>query len=325
MRRSHEAGLTLVETLATLSIAAILLTALGQVLTQGLRARADAGTRNALAENGRFALDRMAWAIGRTDALLLPLPDNPGTNWREHVREQTVPASTPEGDSTFATAVLAVALPDDVDLDGDGADADDDGDGARDEDAPADATHDFANGIAGIDDDGDGIADEGSGSSDDDEDGSEDEDPVNGSDDDGDGAVDEDAPADREGDGCPGSCSIDEDGDGQVDEGVASDDDEDASAGDDPIDPLVFRLSGGDLVERTPVPWNEDGVTGPDGPVDGLDFTETVLASGVTRFRVERIPATGSGPELVDLTLELANPVGEPLSLHTRVRVGGRR
>ena len=75
----------------------------------------------------------------------MPLKDNPNTNWPEHIREQTVPPSPPIGDSTLATAVLAVTLPAYVDLDNDGfPDADDDRDGLIDEDLPNDNHHDFS-------------------------------------------------------------------------------------------------------------------------------------------------------------------------------------
>ena len=47
------------------------------------------------------------------------------------------------------------------------------------------------------------------------------------------------------------------------------------------------------------------------------------IAENVTRFRVERVPQNGDRSQIVDLTLELTNPVTETVSLNTRVRVGG--
>jgi hypothetical protein len=256
----------------------------------------------------------MVTAVRGTNRLLLPLADSPKTNWRENVREQTVPASPPEGDSSLATAVLAVTLAPDLDIDGDGiADADNDKDGRVDEDRSDDASNDGAAGIIGIDDDGDGAVDEGSIVPDDDEDAGDDEDFVNGADDDGDGSIDEDAPHDNNSDGQSGIAGIDDDGDGSVDEGHQHDDDEDGTRDEDWLDVHVFYLRGAELVERRP---NLN-------PTDGTDFSEHVIAENVTRFRVERIPDVGKRAVLVDITLELAEPGGEAVSLNVRLRAGG--
>jgi hypothetical protein len=254
----------------------------------------------------------------------LPLPDNPNTNWPENIREQTIPPSAPIGSSTFASAVLAVTLPEYVDLDADGfADADDDRDGRIDEDLPNDIHHDFEPGISLIDDDGDGSIDDGTGWAEDDEDGSENEDPVDGIDNDGDGSIDEDPASDNNGDACPGICGVDDNSDGIVDLEAADDDDEDGGTFDDPYDPVVFYLDGSNLMERMPVPWNADGISTPDGPVDGRDFVESVIAENVTRFRVERPLPSSPGHQLVDLTLELTGPDGHVTSVTNRVRIGG--
>ena len=186
--------------------------------------------------------------------------------------------------------VLAVLLDPTLDRDRDGfVDADNDKDGLVDEDLGDDATNDGAPGIIGIDDDNDGMVDEAS-VSDDDEDGLSDEDDANGVDDDGDGRVDED-------------------------QGSLLDDDADALANEDWLDPVVFRLSGTSLLERVPVP----------NPVDGTDYTESVLAENVSRFRVERLPpGTDDRALLVLIVLELAGPRGSTLSLSSHVRVPRR-
>ena len=172
-----------------------------------------------------------------------------------------------------------------------------------------------------IDDDGDGQVDEGNGYSDDESTTSND-DPLNGVDDDNDGNVDEDPASDSNGDGCPGICGVDDDGDGTIDDGSTDDDDEDGGTFDDPYDPVVFFLDGASLVERMPVPWNEDGISAPDGPVDGRDFIESVIAENVTLFRVERV-AESTSPQLLDLRLELTGPSGQVFSMDARVRLGG--
>ena len=71
-----------------------------------------------------------------------------------------------------------------------------------------------------------------------------------------------------------------------------------------------------------PVPWNEDGISTPDGPVDGRDYVESVIADNVTRFRVERLGDAGSQPTMVALTLELES-AGATASIATEVRIGG--
>ena len=321
---NRRAGFTYVELMAALAIATVILLGLSGVVGQALESREYAGENNRLTRDARFALGRMVDTVGRSRRLLLPLADNPATDWPEHIREQTLPPSPPIGSSTLATAVLAVTLPADVDLDFDGyPDADDDRDGLIDEDLPNDSHHDFFPGIMGIDDDGDGSVDEGGGWAEDDEDGVENEDPLDGIDNDGDGSVDEDPGSDNDGDGCPGICGVDDDGDASIDDGTFDDDDEDGGSFDDPYDPVVYYLSGNQLIERLPVPWNADGISTPNGPVDGRDFVESVIAENVTRFRVERLLPDG-GAQLVDLTLELTSPVsGDRVSLRTRVRVGG--
>ena len=315
---------TYIEMMLSVTITAIVMLALMGVVNTATETSDQVRERNDLTRQARFAMQRMARFAGHSRRLLLPLRDKPLTNWPENIREQTIPPSAPIGDSTFSSAVLAVTLPAFVDLDQDGfPDADDDKDGRIDEDLPNDVTHDFFPGIIGIDDDGDGSVDEGSGWAEDDEDGVMNEEPLDGIDNDGDGSIDEDPASDNNGDGCPGACGVDDDGDGNIDEGSADDDDEDGSTFDDPYDPVVYYLNGGSLIERMPARWNTDGISTPDGPVDGRDFEESVIAENVTRLRFERLD-DGTALELVDILLELTDPTsGETVSLQTRVRIGG--
>ncbi len=85
----------------------------------------------------------------------------------------------------------------------------------------------------------------------------------------------------------------------------------------------MFYLVGDALVERMPVPWNADGNSSPDGPVDGRDFVESVIAENVSFFRVEKPVPGASGEQLVELTLELTGPTGTTTSLTSRIRIGG--
>lgn len=318
----RQSGFTLIELLIAIVLASLLLAATNGIVSNALGTDELVDERNRLMRDARFAMQRMTGATSRSRNLLLPLADNPGTNWPEHIREQTVPASPPLGSSTLATAVLAVTLPDHIDLDADGVpDADDDQDGFIDEDLPNDSHHDFLPGIMLIDDDGDGSVDETGIWADDDEEGGINEDPVDGIDNDGDGSVDEDAPTDMNGDGCPGVCGVDDDSGGAIDNGSNDDDDEQGGGFEDPYDPVVFYLEDNRLMERMPVPWNEDGISLPDGPVDGRDWVATAIADDVTRFRVERL-GTSSKP-MIDLLLELTGPSGQTVSLQARVRIGG--
>jgi len=319
---SRQRGFTLLELLISLVIGSILMLALNGLVGQGLQTYESVNGENELNRQAQFAMEQMVRAISRSPQLLLPLNDNPATNWPENIREETLPPTPPVGDSTKASAVLAVTLDRSLDLDRDGIpDADQDGDGRFDEDPGSDLTNDQAPGIYLIDDDGDGQVDEGGDSGDDDEDGGvSGEDPVNGLDDDGDTNIDEDPSNDSSLDGCPGLCGVDEDGDGLIDETPAADDDEDGSSDEDWMDPVVFYLDNGTLMQRTPVPWDASG----SGGVTGRDFITQALAENVSRFRVERLPQAGERAVQVVLVLELTDThTGDSVSLETRVRVGG--
>lgn len=319
--RTRQSAFTLIELLIAIVLASLLLAATSGIVNNALGTDAIVDERNTLMRDARFAMQRMARAVAETRYLMLPMPDKPDTDWRENVREETVPASPPEGSSIKATAVLAVTLSETSDLDGDGfPDADNDRDGRIDEDVPSDKNFDYGDGIYLIDDGGDGFVDESFSDADDDERfNSSDEDPINGLDDDADGVIDEDPGADMNGDGAPGVVGVDDDNDGQIDEGSSSDDDEDGASDEDWLDAVVFYLQGDLLVERHPVPWDETG----NGFVSGRDFVESVIAESVTAFRVERLVASSPDAQLVDLTLELTGPNGEVVSLNARVRAGG--
>jgi len=303
------AGISYVELLVAMAVAALLLAGISGVVGQALRTRDQVqGTQNTLRQ-ARFAMQRMVRAVRMTSGLMLPAPDDPHTAWPDNVRDSSVPG--------HGRAVLAVRLPAESDLDTNGVpDADDDGDGRIDEDRPADQENDGASGILGIDDDGDGQVDEAN-ADDDDEDVATDEDPLDGVDNDGDGRVDEDAGADNQDDGGSGLAGVDDDGDQNVDEDAAADNDEDGRSGEDPLNPLLFYWQNETLFERRPAPWDTDG----DGDVDGADFVLSPLVAQVGRFRVERI--AGDGRARVDLLLEVTDPgTGKVMSLRTQVRVG---
>ena len=314
-------GVTVIELVVSIAVAAMLLAGLQQLLAAGTATMSDVTRTTNAQRDARFAMQRIVAALSDGETLIVPQRDNPSTVLAEHIREQTFPAGTPPAGSSLASAVLAISIGRSQDLDADGiADADNDGDGRINEDPPADLSNDGEPGLAGFDDDGNGTADYSySPAGDDDEsnDLAQSEDPVNGRDDDGDGSVDEDPPADVNNDNAPGILGVDDDGDGLVDEGNADDDDEDGQSNEDWYDVVVFYLNGSSLIERRPVPWDENG----SGSVTGTDYVESVIATDVSRVRFERVPIVTGQTELVDITLELTGPTGDTTSLQTRVRV----
>ena len=318
---SRQHGFTLIELLVATALAALLIVGLGGVVGQVATTRDAVQDRNDLTRQARFAMEQMVRVVSHSRLLLLPLADKPASNWLENVREETVPPTTPTDDSTKYTAVLAVTLPAYQDLDADGfSDADDDRDGLIDEDLPEDSHNDFAAGIYLIDDGGNGAVDDSWEWDDDEASWTEGEDPINGIDDDGDANIDEDPSANMNEDGCPGVCGVDDDADGFIDEGSVDDDDEDGQADEDWYNAIVFYLDNGILKLRTPVPWDETGVSG----ITGRDFITSDIADNVTRFREERVAGLAGSQQLVDITLELTSPInGERVSLQTQVRIGG--
>jgi hypothetical protein len=169
--------------------------------------------------------------------------------------------------TTTSGSVLAVALPPGLDRNGDGfADADNDHNGIADDDLPTDETKDGAAGIKGIDDDGDGTADNGSGITDNDENGTLGSAPV--------------AP----------------------------------KTGADWIDPVVYRVSAGQLLERLP---NIN-------PTSGADYTERPIADNVSAFTVTRIATGNRRTREVQVQLTLSSPGGETGTWTRRLRLGVR-
>ena len=329
IKARRQAGISIVELLASLAIAALLLAGIQQLIAAGMATRDELEAQTELNREARFAMARMVKALRETNRLLLPLADNPGTDWNENIRVQTVPASPPQGSSLLATAVLTVTVSRTQDLDADGIiDADNDGDGRIDEDPSGDVNNDLAPGIFAIDDDGDGIVDEehtqawngkmGPLYEDDDEDDFANENNWVGFDNDGDGSIDEDAKKDVSDDGLAGLAGVDDDGDSLIDEGDKNDDDEDGLIDEDWLDTVVFYLQDTTLQERRAVPWDENA----DTVVDGRDYVESTIADNVSLLRFERVAPSG-GEQLVDITLTLTAQNGISVSLNTRVRVGG--
>ena len=299
------AGFSLIEVMIAVLLTAILAASLGHVIGSAFDVHDEVRARSDANRQGLFVIGRMQRAVHGASQLIVPQAERPGTAHSESVRDP---------------GVLAVTLDPSIDRDADGiSDSDNDGDGRIDEDLPGDANNDDEAGIRGVDDDNDGLVDE-SNSDDDDEDedttGNKDEDWLDGVDNDGDGAVDEDPPDDANNDGEAGIRGVDDDNDGLVDESNDDDDDEDedttGNKDEDWLDVVVFRLVGSQLLERVPVPWDENS----SGSVTGQDFIEQPIAENIATFIVSRSPAPNGGQPVVEITLGVTMPSGE-ISTHT--------
>ena len=297
-RHARSAGITLIEMLVSLSIAALLIVSLTGVVNTALDIGEDTTVRNRLAGDANFAVQRMVRALGRTRRLAVPMAENPATAWSESDRDP---------------GVLAVTLDPLLDRDADGImDADNDSDGLIDEDPGYDNYNNGEAGIILIDDDGDGQVDEhapddgtpGWNSTwykfNNDEDLAWNEELLNSVDDDGDGLVDEDLCADMDTDWSEASESY-----------YDLDDDGDSSDDEDWYDVVVYHLVGSTLFERMPSL----------NPTDGADYSERVIAEDVTQFRVVRIPPRNGTTVLVEITLALGD-TATGVTVRTRARVG---
>jgi type II secretory pathway pseudopilin PulG len=242
--KRRQRGIALAELLVAAVIAALVMAALGGVLASVGQTDSVLSERAVLQRDARLALARIAAMVEGSTRLMVPLEVTTG-----------------------AGSVLAVALPPNLDRNGDGfADADNDHNGIADDDLPADETKDGAAGIKGIDDDGDGTVDNGSGITDNDENGTVGSTPV--------------AP----------------------------------KTGADWIDPVVYRVSAGQLIERLP---NIN-------PTSGADYTERPIADKVSAFTVTRIATGNRRTREVQVQLTLTGPGGETGTWMRRLRLGTR-
>ena len=103
---NFQRGYSYVEVLISVIITAILVGALMNVIGTATNVSEEVRNDNDLLQQTHFAMEHMVSVTSRTRKLLLPQVDKPASNWPEHIREETVPASPPIGDSTLATAVL---------------------------------------------------------------------------------------------------------------------------------------------------------------------------------------------------------------------------
>ena len=105
MSTRSQNGFTLVEIMAAVVILAMLIIGLSSVIENSIDSRAYLAERSEMTREAEFAMDRMVRTVSQSRELLVPQADKPLTNWPDNIREQTIPASPPVGDSTLATAV----------------------------------------------------------------------------------------------------------------------------------------------------------------------------------------------------------------------------
>jgi hypothetical protein len=303
----YQSGLTIIELLVSIVIGSFIVMALMSTVTTTMSIDTELENERSLFADGQFAMKRIERFLSASKVLILPIAENPATAYSESVRD-----------------VLAFAMPHDLDRDQDGwSDANNDedyfdynGNSTRDVGEPERIDEDMGNdmnddgkpGILGIDDDNDGSIDEGN-TGDDDEDGTTNEEKGNNYDNDWDGAFDEDNSGDQHKDAEAGLKGFDDDGDGSVDEGNEFDDDEDGFEDEDWLDSIVYFVSGTNLMERMP----EEQAT------SGTLYVESIIASNVSSFQVERIFLASQHRVNVKITLVLTDSSGQSITFQSTV------
>jgi hypothetical protein len=160
-------------------------------------------------------------------------------------------------------------------------------------------------GIPGLDDDGDGNIDDGAAKDDEDEDGTTDEEILDGLDTDDDGNVDEDLDSDANQDSKPGISGMDDDGDLSVDEGNFEDDDEDGERDEDSPNLILYCFGANDSCQGNTtlykvIPDSDSGMTG---------AVYTPISERVTDFQTTYVDA-----DKIKIDLTLTGADGETVT-----------
>jgi prepilin-type N-terminal cleavage/methylation domain-containing protein len=276
MRTLSQRGFTLVELLVSIAIFALIAVGASALLSAAIDTRAVGDARYGLYREGLMIMERLTSHARRCTFLLIP-------NDHQEVRNiLAFSGMVNKHNEYYFGDPLFPRIDSDIT-----SDMDDDG----------------ANGILGIDDDGDGWVDESVLSTwrDDDEDGIYNEDRLDGADNDGDGNIDEDTPADMNSDGAPGIKGVDDDGDGAVDEGSLYDDDEDGDLTDSGIVTEIYYVNSG-----THELWDHVPYLG----------APRLLSSRVSTFQV-----TWESPDRILIKLTLTGDNGESVSFSEYVHI----
>jgi prepilin-type N-terminal cleavage/methylation domain-containing protein len=269
-------GLTLVELLIGAVILALVSVTAAALLHTCLQAHAYGNRKSALYREGVLAMERMTTGVRNCASLLIPNAHSPS-------RDVLAFSGSVNDDNDFHfNDPLFPRI---------------------DEDLDKDMTNDDKSGIEGEDDDGDGATDEDN-KEDDDEDSVKNEDPINGIDNDGDGNIDEDGAADMNGDDKAGMANVDDDGDGAADEGDKEDDDEDGTKNEDPLNPIVYYVLGGNELREKPPPDPPGSDPGPGA----------VLSERVTGFTVTYEPPDTDHDPRISISLTLTDADGESVT-----------
>ena len=83
---TRQRGFTLIELVVATALAAMILLGISELVNKAIGTEDLVGDRNELMRDARFAMHRMTSTARNSPQLLLPLVDNPGTNWPENIR-----------------------------------------------------------------------------------------------------------------------------------------------------------------------------------------------------------------------------------------------
>ena len=273
MMRMNEKGLSLVELLVAIAIFGLIAAAAGTLLSATLKNHDYGNARYGLYREGLMIMERMTDEVRRCTFLLIP-------NAHNTTRDVLAVSGfyNDDGDNYFGDTLFP----------------------RIDEDPGTDMNSDNQAGIASVDDDGDGATDEGV-NTDNDEDGTANDDPLDGVDNDGDGNIDEDVDFDANNDNEPGIEGIDDDGNGSFDNENPEDDDEDGDKNEDPLNAVIYLFDSGSNTLTKSIPH----------------LSQTVdLSTRVTAFE-----ATIEAPDRVLITLALTGDDGEIVTFSERVYI----
>jgi len=274
MKINSQKGMSLLELLVALTITGLVAGAAAPLISSSLDAYDKNDAKSSLYQEGLIAMERMTSGVRSCTYFLIPNAPNTTRDILAFSGTYNDDDDYYFGDTLFPRI---------------------------DEDTGTDMSNDSRAGIKDVDDNGNSFIDEGASGAkvdDDDEDGTADEESLNGLDDDGDGNIDEDLGLDAKKDEKPGIAGIDDDGDGVVDELVGGvdnkDNDEDGAHGEDPLNPVMYQFVSGSNTLKEIVPHL--GVT-------------VVLSTHVTQFQV-----TSGVSECIRINMTLTGDDGETVT-----------
>ncbi len=95
-------GMTLLELLISIAMASLLIAGMTNTVSQALKVKEEISSQAQLQHELDFAFSRIVRITQSSSLLILPLSDNPASDWPENIRVQTFPTSAPVGSSIKA-------------------------------------------------------------------------------------------------------------------------------------------------------------------------------------------------------------------------------